>query len=188
VEIIAAIIPAFFFAPILTVLHEAYGIGTGLPAPQAGLFAGLTEGFFGDGELPMGMIAIGAAIGVALILLDGFLKRAGSTFRAHVMPVAVGIYLPFAVAPPLLVGGLLRYFLAPRDDETGLQDRGILLGSGLIAGEAIMGILLAIVIASNVELPELGSHWLPSLLAFGAVVAFYAWVARRSASEPPASP
>ena len=60
-----AIIPAFFFAPTLTLLHTAYGIGTDAPgslrAPQAALFASLTDGFFGDGQLPWNMIGIGAA-------------------------------------------------------------------------------------------------------------------------------
>ena len=84
----------FFFAPILTVLHSSYGIGTDAPgalrAPQAALFASLTEGFFGDGALPWNMVGIGAVIGVALIVVNRFLEASGSSFRTHVMPIFIG--------------------------------------------------------------------------------------------------
>ena len=93
-EVLGAIIPAFFFAPTLSLLHQTYGIGTGAPgslrAPQAALFVSLTEGFFGDGSLPWNMIGIGAGVGVALIITNILLERSESTFRTHVMPVAVG--------------------------------------------------------------------------------------------------
>jgi putative OPT family oligopeptide transporter len=185
-EIWAAIIPAFFFAPILTLLHHAYGIGTGEPgslrAPQAALFASLAEGFFGDGELPWNMIAIGAGIGVALIVVNRFLEASGSGFRTHVMPVAVGIYLPLSLDIPIFIGGLLRYFTSRNAEEgSEARDQGVLFGSGLIAGEALMGIGLAALIASGVDLPfVLVDHWLPSLVVFGAIVAYFHRVARRS--------
>ena len=108
-EMISVVISAFFFAPVLTLLHNAYGIGTegpdALAAPQAGLFASLVSGFFGDGALPWNMIGIGAGVGVFLILLNRVLERSGSTFRAHVMPVAVGIYLPLSLSTPIFIGG-----------------------------------------------------------------------------------
>jgi putative OPT family oligopeptide transporter len=193
-EILAAIIPAFCFAPILALLHQAYGIGTGEPgslrAPQAALFASLSEGFFGDGGLPWNLIFIGAAIGVALIVIDGVLARAGSRFRAHVMPVAVGIYLPLSLDIPILIGGLLRLGLRRRAlaraaasggvAAGGDHGPGVLFGSGLIAGEAIIGILLAIpIIISPDLLPEWSAPGFVSLILFGVVVALYARVARR---------
>lgn len=182
-EIIGAVIPAFCFAPILTLLHHAYGIGTGaegsLNAPQAALFASLTEGFFGDGELPWNMIGIGAAIGVGLILANHLLEAIGSRFRTHVMPVAVGIYLPMSIATPILIGGLVRHYFSRRTGSEA-RDGGVLFGSGLIAGEALMGIVLAIFISAGVGLPVvLVDHWLPSLAVFGAVVATYVALARR---------
>lgn len=185
-EIFAAIVPAFFFAPILTLLHTGYGIGTGEPgslrAPQAALFASLTEGFFGDGELPWNMIGIGAAIGVALIVANEILAARGSRFRTHVMPVAVGIYLPLSLDIPIFIGGLLRWWTGrsrPHADES--RDQGVLFGSGLIAGEALMGIALAALIASGVGLPVvLLDHWLPSLAVFAAIMYTYFRVARRS--------
>jgi putative OPT family oligopeptide transporter len=184
-EIIGAIIPAFFFAPILTLLHASYGIGTDAPgalrAPQAALFASLTEGFFGEGTLPWNMIAIGAIIGVALIIINRMLEASGSTFRTHVMPVAVGIYLPLSLDIPILIGGLIRYFSTRRKgDRDEASDPGILFGSGLIAGEALMGILIAAFVFFKLDLPiVLVDNWLVSLLIFGAVVGLYWRIATR---------
>ncbi|MCG8461978.1 MAG: oligopeptide transporter, OPT family [Holophagales bacterium] len=187
-ELIAAVIPAFFFAPILTLLHQAYGIGTGEPgslrAPQAALFASLTESFFGDSQLPWNMILIGGAIGVGLIVANHLLEASGSSFRTHVMPVAVGIYLPFSLAVPIFAGGLLRWAMSRHRGKAGetsdARDHGVLFGSGLIAGEALVGIGLAGAIAAGIALPiVLLDHWLPSLLVFGAVVAYFWRVARR---------
>jgi len=185
-EIIGAVIPALFFAPILTLLHNAYGIGTGgpesLPAPQAALFASLADGFFGDGSLPWDMIGIGLAVGVGLIVTDRILEVYGSRFRVHVMPVAVGIYLPLALSVPILLGGLIRYLPAARGRSRSADphDRGVLFGSGLIAGEALMGIMLAIPIVLGWKLPELGSNAVQSLVAFAVVVALYIATARTS--------
>jgi putative OPT family oligopeptide transporter len=188
VEILGAVIPAFFFAPILTLLNNAYGIGTGeagaLLAPQAALFASLTQGFFGDGNLPWNLVLIGLGIGIVLIVLDRYLERAGSQFRLHVMPVAVGIYLPLSLDIPLLLGGLLRHATRKRKgpDASGSgHDMGVLFGSGLIAGEALMGIGLAVPLYFWPHLfPEReGIDW-ASLLIFAAVVVVYAVVAARA--------
>lgn len=194
-ELIAAVIPAFFFAPILTLLHNAYGIGTGEPgalrAPQAALFASLAEGFFGDGELPWNLVGVGMAIGVALIIGDSFLKRANSGFRLHVMPVAVGIYLPVALDIPILIGGLIRFILersrSARDKASEETGSGVLFGSGLIAGEALMGIGIAIYLAAGMRfdwlkpLPDFSdfSQGYYSLGLFALVIIGYVMMAKR---------
>lgn len=189
-EVLGAIIPAFFFAPTLTLLHATYGIGTDAPgslrAPQAALFASLTEGFFGDGALPWNMIGIGAVVGVALIVANQLLERSGSSFRTHVMPVAVGIYLPVSLAVPILVGGLVRHFVHRDADDAvnEARDPGILFGSGLIAGEALMGIAIAAAIYLGADLPVvLIDNWLVSLVVFGAIVALYWKIARTRGQE-----
>lgn len=205
-EIAAAVAPAFFFAPILTLLHHAYGIGTGEPgslrAPQAALFASLANGFFGEGTLPWPMIRIGALIGVGIIAVDRLLERSGSAFRAHIMPLAVGLYLPFSLSIPILIGGVMRTVLdgrgareaipagppVPGDDllsapdggrgsaKSRPHDSGILFGSGLIAGEAILGILLAIPLTlAPGLLPDLGERAWVSIPVFLLAVAAY-WV------------
>ncbi len=184
-EILGAIIPAFFFAPIMSLLHNSYVIGSdSLAAPQATLFASLTSSFFGEGPaLPWNMIGIGAAIGVGLIVTNRLLELSGSSFRTHVMPVAVGIYLPFSLVIPIFIGGLIRHFFSRRsvgDGPSEAQDSGVLFGSGLIAGEAIMGILLAIPLSRGFTFREGEGNWAVSLLTFGAILALYASLARRS--------
>ena len=74
--------------------------------------------------------------------MDAFLERSGSRFRAHVMPVAVGIYLPLALMVPIFLGGIVSVLLK-RTSEAAVHN-GVLISSGLIAGEAIAGILIAI--------------------------------------------
>ncbi len=155
-EIVGAIVPAFVIAPVLTLLHRSYGIGTGLKAPQATLFASIAEGIFGEGHLPFDMVWYGVALGIGIIVLDLLLKRAGSRFRLHLMPLAVGIYLPLTLSVPILLGGVIRTLVdraaGRREDEGQAHDPGILFSSGLIAGEAIMGVVLAVVIYLGISL------------------------------------
>ncbi len=93
-QFIGILLPAFIIAPILTLLHRGYGIGTGgeqaLRAPQASLFASIAKALFEVTGLPWTMTAMGVGIAVGLIILDRFLQRSGSRFRAHVMPVSTG--------------------------------------------------------------------------------------------------
>ena len=166
-EIIGAVIPAFFIAPILALLHTAYGIGTGGPeslqAPQAALFASLASAIFLDAaQIPQGMILIGVILATVVIAADEVLRRSGYQLRLHVMPMVVGIYLPLTLVMPILLGGLLRWATArslrsrEAKDGSGVksgESRGVLVSSGLIAGEAVTGILLAIPIALGATLP-----------------------------------
>ena len=145
-QFIGVIAPTALIAPVLTLLHNAYGIGTGgeqsLRAPQATLFANIAKALFGDSDMPWAMVGIGAAVALGLLVLDGMLKKSGSRFRTHVMPVAVGIYLPLGLSVPIFIGGLIAHYLAKLGE--GAKHRGVLIASGLIAGEAIAGILIAI--------------------------------------------
>lgn len=145
VEIIAVVALSFFLMGPIVVLHEA-NLATGgiggqeLPAPQAGLMAQLAKGIVG-GQMAWGLLAIGAAFGLALIACGA---------RAPML-IAVGMYLPFRTVSAIFVGGVLRWLcdrLAGKADPT-REERGTLLASGLIAGEAIVGILLAVVAVSG---------------------------------------
>lgn len=145
-QLVGIVIPALVLAPVLTLLHRSYGIGDQLKAPQATLFASLVKGIFRDGDLPLKFIWTGMGLGAALWLGDRVLASRQSGFRLHVMPVAVGLYLPITLAVPILLGGILRYAVEKRKGaQTGesTSNTGVLLGSGLIAGEALMGVLLA---------------------------------------------
>ena len=157
-QIAGVAVACLVMAPIMQLLHETTPGGIGgreLAAPQAGLFASLANGFFGDGVLPWNMVAIGSALGVLILVGDSFLESNNSTFRLHLMPVAVGMYLPFGLSTPILIGGLLAHFIladnnSGRDSDHVLQ-KGVLLSSGLIAGESLMGILLAFVAGAGIQ-------------------------------------
>ena len=200
---------ALVIAPVLNVLNEAYG-GFGseqMAAPQAGLMAAVATFVF-EGGLPTTMIAIGAAIAVALIGLNFLLERADAPFRTPVMPVAVGIYLPVGLSVPIFLGGVIAYLTGRRFDLWGKDPKkgktstwwqqakeqgnraGTLFASGLIAGEAIVGILLAVLLVTiGVEvapgvfqLPfsvELGDLAWPGLLVFGYIALLLAYFALR---------
>ena len=156
-QFVGVVIPVLTIAPVLTLLHSAYGIGTDDPgalrAPQATLFASIVRALFGDAPLPWNMVWAGVGIALGLVVLDGYLERTGSRFRAHVMPVAVGIYLPIALMVPIFLGGIISQRLRRRSNTA--SRGGVLVASGLIAGESIAGILIAIprTVATGVEIP-----------------------------------
>ena len=170
-------------APILTLLHENTPGGIGgkeLSAPQAGLFASLAEGFSGKGELPWRLIGIGAGLGVVILVVDEFLKKQKFKFRAHLMPIAVGMYLPFGLATPILVGGLIAYFYSrniPEKDHEETLHRGVLFSSGVIAGEALTAVGIAGLAAWGIQsldfkLSSSTVTLLTALAAIAIVVAF----------------
>lgn len=191
-EVIGVICASFVMAPVLGLLHNAYGIGTdvhlppalqghALEAPQAQLFASLMQGFFGEADLPWGIIAAGAAAGLIIIVIDQlFLMPKRSKFRLFVMPVAVGMYLPLGLSMAILVGGLIAWFSGrahtnPESRGRG-HEKGVLLASGLIAGEAIAGVLIAIPKAAQVPMPDLEGAFTPFLTSFamaGVVIMMY---------------
>lgn len=161
-QIAGIAVACFVMAPILQLLHETTPGGIGgkeLPAPQAALFASLVKGFFGEGDLPWNLVMIGAGLGVLILVVDQVLLIQKSMFRAHIMPIAVGMYLPFLLATPILVGGILNYFITRGLSEVEAEKkarRGILFASGTIAGESLMGVLLAICIKIGITRLNLG--------------------------------
>jgi putative OPT family oligopeptide transporter len=103
------------------------------------------------GHLPWTMIAIGAVIGVVVIIFDLILKARNAPFRVPVLAAAIGIYLPLETMVPIFIGGLLNYVVTRgfgpglREDEVEKRNRtGMLFAAGLITGEALMGIFMAI--------------------------------------------
>lgn len=150
-QVLGVLVAAFVMAPVLTILHEgSLNAGTGgiggeeLVAPQAGLFASLAEGFFGNGLIPWDMVKWGVGLGVLILIADIPLALKDSSFRLHVMPVAVGIYLPAELSVPILLGGLLHWLISRRPDSDGPVKRSVLIASGIIAGESLMGVGLGL--------------------------------------------
>jgi putative OPT family oligopeptide transporter len=197
---VGAVSSALVMAPVLNLLADAYGIGVAteakpnaLAAPQANLMASVSKGLFG-GQLPWDMIAIGAVIGIAIIVLDEVLKARGATFRTPVLAAAVGIYLPLELMTPIFIGGVIAHLVERRlrakgTDEAGLERanrKGLLFAAGMITGEALMGIGIAIPIVYSGSADVLA---LPESLRFGeglglAVVAVLAFWLYRTASGP----
>jgi putative OPT family oligopeptide transporter len=193
------VVAAFVMAPVLNLLEKAYGIGVPtaahpnpLLAPQATLMASVSKGMFG-GALPWGMIWTGVGIGAAIIALDEILKARGARFRAPVLAASFGIYLPLEFTVPIFLGGLIAYLVerrgaVGRDPEAleRLHRRGVLFAAGLITGEALMGIVIAIPIVASgsadvLALPEKmqPGRWGEALgLAMLAVIA---WLLYRAA-------
>jgi len=172
---------ALIMAPVLNLLAAAFGIGPPTPehphsllAPQATLMASVAKGMFG-GELPWPMIGIGAVIGAVTIALDEWLKHTGSTFRVPVLAAAIGIYLPLELMVPIFLGSLLSYFVEKKlgivnaDEKTKEHAHrpGTLFSAGLITGEALTGILIAIPIVVSGRADVLA---VPDSLHFGQIV------------------
>ncbi len=128
---------------VLTLLHEAYGIGSSeLPAPQAVLMTNVANGVF-SGNLEWGMIYAGAILGIFIILLDQYQARRNAEFRFPILVVAIGIYLPVELTLPIFIGGTLNHFASKTASEDG-KNNGLLMASGLITGEALMAIFIAV--------------------------------------------
>jgi len=158
VQMIGTVSAALVMAPILNLLLQAYGIGaptethpSPLAAPQAMLMASVARGVFG-GALPWDMIGMGAVLAVAVIVLDVRLQRRGSPWRAPVLAIAVGVYLPLELSVPILAGGVIAWLINRRSPAVSPQvaigpgqgRTALLLAAGLITGEALLGIGIAI--------------------------------------------
>lgn len=157
--IIAVVITSLLAAPLMAFLDRAFGIGSGgLLAPQASMFAALANGLFMEGtNLPWDMIALGAVLAVALIFVGAYLRKRGSSFGISPMAVAVGIYLPFTTTLPILLGGIIHLLVTKKYQTQQKLEMAIQAGTvfcaGLVAGEALTGIFLAIPIGMDVRLP-----------------------------------
>jgi putative OPT family oligopeptide transporter len=153
-QVVGVVTGAIVLVPVLSLLQAKYGIGEPtaghahpLSAPQATLMASLTRSVFGAG-LPWALVGLGAAIGVIVILIDRQLEARGSEFHLPVLAVALGIYLPLKLSATIFLGGVIAALASnstARSDEP--PRRGLLFAAGLITGEALMGIVLAIPIA-----------------------------------------
>jgi putative OPT family oligopeptide transporter len=166
--IVGVIAGACVIAPILQLLYEAYGIGGRFPrlgmdpahalaAPQATLMASVAEGVFSN-ALDWPLVFLGMGVGLGIVLIDrGILGPMKAEYRLSVMAVALGIYLPIEVIMPLVIGGTVNFFARLRLKsqqsrhgenyprvEASTERQGLLFASGLIAGDALVGIILAI--------------------------------------------
>jgi putative OPT family oligopeptide transporter len=160
--VVGCVVGALVIPPVLDLLYNAYGFSGALPhsgmdagaalaAPQATLMAAIARGIFGH-TLDWLFIGIGVALGVAMIVADAGLKRAGRA-GLPVLAVGIGIYLPPTVGVTLAMGAILGWVidqgLRRRSDGEQARRRGVLIASGLIVGESLVGVAMAAVIGAS---------------------------------------
>ncbi|WP_164668062.1 OPT family oligopeptide transporter [Virgibacillus doumboii] len=172
-QLYGVLITSIIIGFILILLDNAYGFGsTELPAPQAVLMSMVVDGIM-SGDLPWNLIFIGAAAAATVEL-----------FGIGSLPFAVGLYLPIHLTSPIMLGGIINGIIKRRtknkEEYKEKNERGILLASGYIAGEALMGVFVAIAVTAGVTFPE-GTFFGPvvSLIAIGIV----AWYLFRTANK-----
>ncbi|WP_304985103.1 OPT family oligopeptide transporter [Coxiella-like endosymbiont] len=193
-------VSAFFIGPVLQLLFDAYGMGGVYPrpgmdlsqmlsAPQAGLMAAVSHGVL-TRHLNWGMIIVGGVVAVIIITIDEFLKRRNS--RLPALAVGLGIYLPPEVITPVVIGGLVSFLVKKRwqikkrsEKEDGMvgHQNGVLMACGMVAGSALMGVILAIPFvimgsANALALVERGFAPIASVLGILVFLALCTWFYR----------
>ena len=199
VLIIGVLVGAMVIPPVLELLYNAYGFAGAMPregmdpaqalaAPQATLMTQIANGIF-SGGLDWTMLGLGTAVGLVVILADVSLRKSG---KGAMPPLAVGlgIYLPPTIGMTLALGALLGWLLQRAIQRHGARhgqqwidaahERGLLLASGLIVGESLMGLLIAALIGfsgSDSPLALVGEGFAPAmwlgLIGFAALFAFF---------------
>lgn len=205
--LLGSIIGAFAIAPVLNLLYQAYGFAGAMPrvgmdeaqalsAPQATLMTTIAQGIFSH-NLDWNYIMIGIGVGIIIIIADVLLKKNSANYCLPPLAVGLGIYLPPTLVMPLIMGAVVSYFVhrylhekASRKKVKNINEavenvnrHGVLFASGLIVGESLMGVIIAMIIVFSVtgggsDAPlaivgkEFGStaEWL-GLLAFIAMIA-----------------
>ena len=178
---------------VIGVLHQAFTIGSReLSAPQAYLMKGIVQGVLG-GEMLWPYVVAGAVLALVLILID-----------LPVLPVAIGIYLPFTLSIPIFIGGMVRHFtdntlkkkygyleeevsdweLAIKHTDIKPREKairtGLLLTAGLVAGEALTGVLVAVLIITGIDLRICNNApWWPGLLIWIYIAVLLAYIPLR---------
>jgi putative OPT family oligopeptide transporter len=198
--ILGVVFGSLVIPPILDLLNTAFGFQgvpgakiTALAAPQAQLISAIAQGVLG-GNLDWGLIGLGAAIGVVVVIIDELLR---ASKRGSLPPLAVGmgIYLPMGLTILIPIGALLGWFYdrwaKHTDNHEFAQRMGVLLATGLIVGESLFGVVFAgIVAASGSDAPLALVHdfaWADQLglTVFAvAVVALYLWTKQQAATAP----
>ncbi len=178
-QLVGVLTSATFVCLSVLLLAETFGFGgADLPAPQATLMKLVIDGVI-DQSLPWGLVGIG--VGIALI---------AEMARIPSLPFAVGVYLPLSTMTPIFAGGLLRWWMTRRQDAAAdaRTERGVLLGSGFVGGEGLLGVALAGAAFMLGRKPDgIGLAWAGESLSWilGAVAfaLLVSWFARRVARD-----
>jgi putative OPT family oligopeptide transporter len=177
-------------------LQQAYGFvgapgadpSRALPAPQAGLISALAQGVI-QSNIDWSLIGIGGGIGIASIVLNEILARTAKSVRLPPLAVGLGIYLPTSTTLMVVVGAIVGWWYnrrvdrAPKPEAT--KQLGVLLASGLIVGESLLGVILAAIVAfsgKNAPLALVGSGfqtasiWIGGIVFVISLVVLYRWI------------
>ena len=206
--VIGVIAGAFVIPPVLDLVNHAYGfVGapgaelrpSPLPAPQAGLISSLAQGVIAA-NIDWSLIRIGGLIGICIILMDEILARTTRHMRVPPLAVGLGIYLPTQSTLMIVVGAVVGWFFDKQADRSrrpeATKQLGVLLASGLIVGESVIGVVIsAIVVFSGVVAPLalVGAGFETAAkiiggLAFVAIVAvLYRWIWRLATANSSAA-
>jgi putative OPT family oligopeptide transporter len=179
---VAVSVASIACAGTLMMLHKAYGVGSmAIPAPQATLMKLIVQGIM-TGQLPWTLVAIGVALAVFCFLVD-----------LPILAVAIGIYLPLGLTSAIFAGGIIRSLVERKakqqgDKEEIAVDKGVLLASGLVAGDALMGIVVGMFAALGVNIgiglklfPAVSKSNLVALVMFLLLGAWMYWYSLRKA-------
>lgn len=181
-KFLGTLVSAATVGGVMIILNKTYGFGEGgLVAPQANAMAAVIEPLMGGTGAPWLLYGIGAAIAIVLTLC-----------RVPALAFALGMFIPLSLNIPLLIGGLVAWYVSTRSKDkavnTARSEKGTLVASGFIAGGALMGVVSAIIKFGGLDLTiphwntSAGGQWL-SLVAYGALIGFFIWFVLRNKKE-----
>ena len=181
-KFLGTLVSAATVGGVMIILNKTYGFGEGgLVAPQANAMAAVIEPLMGGTGVPWLLYGIGAAIAIVLTLC-----------RVPALAFALGMFIPLSLNIPLLIGGLVAWYVSTRSKDkavnTARSEKGTLVASGFIAGGALMGVVSAVIKFGGFDLTiphwntSAGGQWL-SLVAYGALIGFFIWFVLRNKKE-----
>ena len=181
-KFLGTLVSAATVGGVMIILNKTYGFGEGgLVAPQANAMAAVIEPLMGGTGAPWLLYGIGAAIAIVLTLC-----------RVPALAFALGMFIPLSLNIPLLIGGLVAWYVSTRSKDkavnTARSEKGTLVASGFIAGGALMGVVSAVIKFGGLDLTiphwntSAGGQWL-SLVAYGALIGFFIWFVLRNKKE-----
>ena len=181
-KFLGTLVSAATVGGVMIILNKTYGFGEGgLVAPQANAMAAVIEPLMGGTGAPWLLYGIGAAIAIVLTLC-----------RVPALAFALGMFIPLSLNIPLLIGGLVAWYVSTRSKDkavnTARSEKGTLVASGFIAGGALMGVVSAVIKFGGFDLTiphwntSAGGQWL-SLVAYGALIGFFIWFVLRNKKE-----
>ena len=182
-KFLGTLVSAATVAGVMIVLNKAYGfVGEGaLVAPQANAMAAVIQPLMTGGQTPWMLYFCGAALALVLTVIG-----------VPALAFALGMFIPMGLNAPLVVGGLVAWFVSSRSKDEATNkarfDRGTLIASGFIAGGALMGVVSAVLKFANVDwylagwASSKGAEWM-AVVMYVAIIAYFAWHSLRAKAE-----